>query len=112
MTKRSFDDDDSATSIYEGPGAPKPPILPLKVISLKSPQEIAADPVQKTPDLPKPQIRAMPSRRHPTPPSGNLAPPRVSAMSIRRQLVTPAAIAAMVAIAACVGLGIWLLATR
>ena len=104
---RGYDDDDSATEIYDG--QPRPP--KLQVISMKSPAEIASAAPDKTPDLAKPQLRSL-ARRQPTPPSGNLAPPRISRQSIRRQLFSPVALGAILAIAAGVGLAIWLLARR
>ena len=63
----------------------------------------------KTPELPRPVLRQLP-RRAPTAPSGNLAPPRDEGASPRgRRWLSP--IAAILAIAVAVGLGIWLLAT-
>jgi len=68
------------------------------------------EPATKTPELLRPRLRPAPGRA-PNAPSGNLAPPRAEAASPRgRRWVSP--IAAILAIAVVVGLGIWLLATR
>ena len=100
-------DEDSATEIYDGPRGTAPV---LKVISMKTPAEVAAETSQKTPEVAKPRLRPM--RRHPTPPSGNLAPPRTAASSTARRLLSPVALGSILAIAAGVGLVIWLLASR
>ncbi len=101
-------DEDTATEIYDGPRGRSPV---LKVISMKTPAEAAAEASQKTPEVPRPQLRPM-QRRHPTAPSGNLAPPRTAAQPVARALLSPVALGAILAIAAGVGLAIWLLASR
>ena len=100
-------DDDAVTRIRGG--------APLKVTSMKSPAAIAPTPPNVTPELQRPQLRAMPHRQ-PTPPSGNLAPPRAEPdgrkAPPRAHAIPPIAWAAMLAIAVGVGLAIWLVATR